>query len=63
MLDTGVRLSPETVRRLACDALVLPAILGGQSQVLRPRPPAAPVHRRGASGAQPQGRRMRFPRM
>ena len=33
-LDTGVRLSPETVRRLACDAVVLPAILGGQSQVL-----------------------------
>jgi hypothetical protein len=34
MLDTGVRLSPDTVRRLACDAVVLPAILGGQSQVL-----------------------------
>jgi hypothetical protein len=34
MLDTGVRLSPETVRRLACDAVVLPAILGGASQVL-----------------------------
>jgi len=34
MLDTGVQLSPETVRRLACDATVLPAILGGQSQVL-----------------------------
>jgi hypothetical protein len=34
MLDTGIRLSPETVRRLACDATVLPAILGGQSQVL-----------------------------
>jgi hypothetical protein len=33
-LDTGVRLSPETVRRLACDAVVLPAILGGASQVL-----------------------------
>jgi hypothetical protein len=34
MLDTGVQLSPDTVRRLACDAVVLPAILGGASQVL-----------------------------
>jgi hypothetical protein len=34
MLDTGVRLSPSVVRRLACDAQILPAILGGQSQVL-----------------------------
>jgi len=33
-LDTGVRLSPDTVRRLACDAVILPAILGGTSQVL-----------------------------
>ncbi|HEX7743780.1 MAG TPA: DUF222 domain-containing protein, partial [Micromonosporaceae bacterium] len=33
-LDTGVRLSPETVRRLACDAGILPAVLGGQGQVL-----------------------------
>jgi hypothetical protein len=33
-LDTGVRLSPGAVRRLACDAQILPAILGGQSQVL-----------------------------
>ncbi|HEX5204112.1 MAG TPA: DUF222 domain-containing protein [Actinoplanes sp.] len=34
MLDAGIQLSAETVRRLACDATVLPAILGGQSQVL-----------------------------
>jgi hypothetical protein len=33
-LDTGVRLAPETVRRLACDASILPAVLGGQGQVL-----------------------------
>jgi hypothetical protein len=33
-LDTGVRLSPGVMRRLACDATVLPAILGGDSQVL-----------------------------
>jgi hypothetical protein len=33
-LDTGVRLSPGVLRRLACDATVLPAILGGDSQVL-----------------------------
>jgi Domain of unknown function (DUF222)/HNH endonuclease len=33
-LDTGLRLAPETVRRLACDAAILPAVLGGQGQVL-----------------------------
>ncbi|MFG1648576.1 DUF222 domain-containing protein [Micromonospora sp. NPDC049275] len=33
-LDTGLGLTPETVRRLACDAAVLPAVLGGAGQVL-----------------------------
>ncbi|WFE49586.1 HNH endonuclease signature motif containing protein [Micromonospora sp. WMMD1155] len=33
-LDIGVRLTPDTVRRLACDATILPAVLGGTSQVL-----------------------------
>ncbi|MFD0821761.1 HNH endonuclease signature motif containing protein [Micromonospora zhanjiangensis] len=33
-LDTGLRLTPEAVRRLACDATILPAVLGGTSQVL-----------------------------
>ena len=33
-LETGVRLTPGAVRRLACDAAVLPAVLGGNSQVL-----------------------------
>ncbi|HEX7743869.1 MAG TPA: DUF222 domain-containing protein [Micromonosporaceae bacterium] len=33
-LDTGHTLSPDTVRRLACDAGILPAVLGGTSQVL-----------------------------
>ncbi|HEX7745165.1 MAG TPA: DUF222 domain-containing protein [Micromonosporaceae bacterium] len=33
-LDTGLRLAPETVRRLACDANILPAVLGGNGQVL-----------------------------
>ncbi|XVU23518.1 DUF222 domain-containing protein [Actinoplanes sp. CA-054009] len=32
--DTGARLSAETARRLACDARILPVVLGGQSQVL-----------------------------
>lgn len=32
--DTGERLSPTTVRRLACDALVIPAVMGGEGQVL-----------------------------
>ncbi|GGL09930.1 HNH endonuclease signature motif containing protein [Mangrovihabitans endophyticus] len=33
-LDTGERLHPTDVRRLACDARILPAVLGGQGQVL-----------------------------
>jgi hypothetical protein len=33
-LDTGERISPETVRRLACGAQILPAVLGGNGQVL-----------------------------
>ncbi|MGC5382816.1 DUF222 domain-containing protein, partial [Micromonospora sp. DT68] len=33
-LDTGLHLTPDTVRRLACDATVLPAVLSGTSQPL-----------------------------
>ncbi|PWR12399.1 HNH endonuclease [Micromonospora acroterricola] len=33
-LDTGVRLTPAAVRRLACDAAILPAVLGGAGQLL-----------------------------
>ncbi|MGC4810795.1 DUF222 domain-containing protein [Micromonospora sp. DT228] len=33
-LDTGLRLTPETVRRLACDAAILPAVLGSAGQAL-----------------------------
>ncbi|RQX02676.1 HNH endonuclease signature motif containing protein [Micromonospora inaquosa] len=33
-LDVGLRLAPDTVRRLACDAAILPAVLGGAGQVL-----------------------------
>lgn len=33
-LDTGQQLTPADVRRLACDAAVLPAVLGGAGQVL-----------------------------
>jgi hypothetical protein len=32
--DTGERLSPASARRLACDARILPAILGTTSQIL-----------------------------
>ena len=34
LLDTGQNLSPQTVRRLACDARVLPAVLDGAGQPL-----------------------------
>ena len=33
-LDSGERLTPEAVRRLACDAQILPAVLGGKGQPL-----------------------------
>ncbi|WP_328651169.1 HNH endonuclease [Micromonospora sp. NBC_00330] len=33
-LDTGLSLTPEAVRRLACDATLLPVVLGGTGQVL-----------------------------
>jgi hypothetical protein len=33
-LDTGETLTPEAVRRLACDAAILPAVLDGAGQVL-----------------------------
>ncbi|MBG6068213.1 HNH endonuclease signature motif containing protein [Micromonospora ureilytica] len=33
-LDTGLGLTPEAVRLLACDATLLPAVLGGAGQVL-----------------------------
>lgn len=33
-LDSGHRITPTQVRRLACDAQILPAVLGGQGQVL-----------------------------
>ena len=34
LLDTGDLLTPETVRRLACDATIIPAVLGSDGQVL-----------------------------
>jgi hypothetical protein len=33
-LDSGERLSPKQARRLACDAALIPAVLGGDGQVL-----------------------------
>ncbi|MEU8184096.1 DUF222 domain-containing protein [Micromonospora sp. NPDC049044] len=33
-LDTGLQLTPEAVRRLACDAALLPTVLGGAGQPL-----------------------------
>ncbi|MEU4531432.1 DUF222 domain-containing protein [Micromonospora ureilytica] len=33
-LDIGLELTPDAVRRLACDATILPAVLGGTGQVL-----------------------------
>jgi uncharacterized protein DUF222 len=33
-LPSGMRISPETARRLACDAVILPVVLGSKSEVL-----------------------------
>ena len=34
LLDSGVKIGPETARRLACDAEVIPAVLGARGEVL-----------------------------
>src|SRR6478752_3533287 len=34
LLDTGERISPALARRLACEAGMIPAVLGGRSEVL-----------------------------
>jgi hypothetical protein len=34
MLDSGVKISPDVARRLACDAEVIPAVLNAKSEVL-----------------------------
>ncbi len=34
LLDTGQMITPESVRRLACDASIIPAVLGSAGQVL-----------------------------
>jgi hypothetical protein len=34
ILDTGERISPGQARRLACEAAIIPAVLGGKSEVL-----------------------------
>lgn len=33
-LDSGIKIGPETARRLACDAEMIPAVLGARSEVL-----------------------------
>ncbi|GAA2526303.1 DUF222 domain-containing protein [Winogradskya humida] len=45
--DTGLRISPDTIRRLACDARILPVVLDGKGQVLN----AGRRRRRTATGA------------
>ena len=37
---TGELLAPETVRRIACDAAIIPAVLGSQGRGARPGPDA-----------------------
>ncbi len=37
MLDTGGVVTPSTVRRLACEAGIVPMVLGAPSEVLDPR--------------------------
>ncbi|MBQ1012503.1 DUF222 domain-containing protein, partial [Micromonospora sp. M51] len=48
-LDTGPRVTPEAVRRLACDAAILPAVLDGSGQTLdvgrQRRPVTGPLRR------------------
>ena len=59
-LETGTRLTPGAVRRLACDAGVLPAVLGRQQSGPGRRSPAPALHRPAAARAGPAGRRLRL---
>ena len=42
-MDTGTRLTPGEARRMACDAGLIPVVLGGEERGPRPRPHAAAV--------------------
>ena len=58
-LDTGETISPGLARRLACEAAIIPAVLGGKSQVLD-LGHRTPVPQRGPADRQDhRGRRLR----
>ena len=48
---TGELLAPETVRRMACDAAIIPAVLGLEGRGARPRPDRAAGHPKTGAGA------------
>nr|WP_239152381.1 DUF222 domain-containing protein [Virgisporangium aliadipatigenens] len=62
-LDNGAHLHPETVRRLACDAHILPAVLGMQRHPTRRRPYETTCRRRATPRRRATGSRLRLPRL
>ncbi|HEX8972830.1 MAG TPA: DUF222 domain-containing protein, partial [Oryzihumus sp.] len=59
----GTLLAPETVRRIACDATLIPVVLGTQGRGAGPRAQPAPVHPGPAAVPVAAGRRLHHPRV
>ena len=62
-LGSGVPIGPETARRLACDATIIPMVLGAHSEPLDVGPGQTPGHPGPAAGADRQRRRLPLARL
>ena len=60
---TGELLAPETVRRMACDAAIIPAVLGAKSEVLDLGRTVPAGHAQAVPGAVPARPRLHLPRL
>ena len=60
---TGDLLAPETVRRMACDASIIPAVLGTKSEVLDLGRTSRLVTPEAVAGAVPARPRLHLPRL
>ena len=58
---TGELLAPETVRRIACDAHLIPAVLGSQGRGARPGPDRPAGHPKTGAGAVDPGQGVHLP--
>ena len=62
-VDRGSILAPETVRKLACDAGIIPALLGGRGEILEARRHGPDFHARSAQGPLAPGPALHLPRL